>query len=210
MTTPICFVDCESDGVHHDRRAWDIAIIRRTFDDTGAVAAQTETQFYLPLPDLAAADGFALRLGGYWDRHPDGRILTGKDPASEGRPHVHLVGPITSGALVTPYRAALEIVRLTHDADLVASNPHFDLGIFENLLHDHELLPTWQHHPRDIADLAIGYLAGRGELPPRPWKSTDLSRLIGVAPPHEIERHTALGDARWVMRVYDKVTGGAA
>lgn len=40
-----------------------------------------------------------------------------------------------------------------------------------------------------------------------PWKSDDLSRACGVEPPTEDERHTALGDARWVMRLYDAITG---
>lgn len=210
MTSPVCFVDCETDGVHPGREAWDVAIIRRTFTDDGTIDNQTQTQFFLPLRDLAAADGFALRLGGFWDRHPDGRAMSGKRRGWEGPAVSVPAEPIPMGALVQPQRAAAEIMRLTHGADLVASNPHFDLGVFENLLHEHRLIPTWQHHPRDIADLAIGYLAARNELPPRPWKSTDLTTRLGVEPPTAEERHTALGDARWVMRAYDKVTGGAA
>lgn len=36
----------------------------------------------------------------------------------------------------------------------------------------------------------------------------DLARAVGVEPPTD-ERHTAMGDARWAMAVYDAITGGA-
>ena len=41
-------------------------------------------------------------------------------------------------------------------------------------------------------------------------RSDDLSRACGVEPPAPEERHTALGDARWVKRWYDHITGAAA
>ncbi|WP_072814308.1 hypothetical protein [Rhodococcus zopfii] len=40
-----------------------------------------------------------------------------------------------------------------------------------------------------------------------PYRSDDLSRACGVEPPTPEERHTALGDARWVKRWYDHITG---
>lgn len=43
-----------------------------------------------------------------------------------------------------------------------------------------------------------------------PWRSDDLSRTCGVEPPSDDERHTALGDARWALRWYDAMTGGAS
>jgi hypothetical protein len=33
-------------------------------------------------------------------------------------------------------------------------------------------------------------------------------RACGVKPPTEQERHTALGDTRWAMRLYDAVVHG--
>jgi hypothetical protein len=45
-------------------------------------------------------------------------------------------------------------------------------------------------------------------LPSLPWKSHDLSAILGVESAVEDE-HTALGDARWAMRVYDAVMAGA-
>lgn len=43
-----------------------------------------------------------------------------------------------------------------------------------------------------------------------PWNSEQLSRLVGVEPAPEHERHTAMGDARWAQRIYTAVTLGRA
>lgn len=50
----------------------------------------------------------------------------------------------------------------------------------------------------------------RAEFVAPPWRSDDLSRACGVEPPAPEERHTALGDARWVKRWYDHIIGSAA
>jgi len=87
----------------------------------------------------------------------------------------------------------------------------------------------------DVEALAVGYLNGRrarqneivdryplendGEPAPGlvrwndpiehsrpPWKSDALAAAVGVTVSEE-DRHTAIGDARWAMRIYDAVTG---
>ena len=56
-----------------------------------------------------------------------------------------------------------------------------------------------------FCDLAVGYLAGRGEpLPPLPWNSDNLSRMVGVDP-DRFDRHTAMGDALWTQAIYDRI-----
>lgn len=45
---------------------------------------------------------------------------------------------------------------------------------------------------------------------PLPWKSDNVSRVCGVEPPSEQERHTAMGDALWAMRLYDRISGAEA
>jgi hypothetical protein len=42
---------------------------------------------------------------------------------------------------------------------------------------------------------------------PLPWKSDDLSAQLGVTVSEE-DRHTALGDARWSLAIFDAVMGG--
>lgn len=54
----------------------------------------------------------------------------------------------------------------------------------------------------------LGEIADDAPAPPAlPWSSDELSRACGVEPPPPADRHTALGDARWVMRWYDTITG---
>ena len=48
----------------------------------------------------------------------------------------------------------------------------------------------------------------QGQHPSVPWKSVDLAEQLGVQAPTEDERHTALGDAQWVRRIYERVMGG--
>ncbi|HTE66667.1 MAG TPA: hypothetical protein VK736_10485, partial [Candidatus Binatia bacterium] len=80
--------------------------------------------------------------------------------------------------------------------------------------------PAWHYHLIDVEALAVGWLSGlrsettlatgayAGFVPSLPWDSDDLSRACGVEPASEAERHTALGDARWAMRLYDAIVGG--
>ena len=202
--TPICFIDTETDGVHPGRKIWEIALIRR--DDQG----EHEQSFYVEI-DLSTADPFGLQVGRFYDRHPLGLTIT-----RSGHPlnwNVSLRDPQglpSSTKLYTRERAAQIVARMTHGAHLVGAVPNFDTEVFDRLLRDHGLCPSWHYHLQDVETLAIGYLRGQGKpVPKLPWSSDELMEAIGVEKPAEDERHTALGDARWAMRTYDKVMGGA-
>jgi len=77
----------------------------------------------------------------------------------------------------------------------------------------------WHYHLIDVENLAVGYLFGRHPVTQAlkvpdpvlalPWDSDRLSEQVGVTPPTD-ERHTAMGDVRWAMALYDACTGGAA
>ena len=56
-----------------------------------------------------------------------------------------------------------------------------------------------------VENLAAGYLAAKGHRFPLPYSSGDLTEALGVDPGTAEEKHTALGDARWAMRLYDAV-----
>ena len=61
----------------------------------------------------------------------------------------------------------------------------------------------------DLAGLRRDEPPGMNDYPlSLPWKSDDLSAALGVTVSDE-DRHTALGDAKWAMRIYDAVTGNA-
>ncbi len=57
-------------------------------------------------------------------------------------------------------------------------------------------------------------LIGCGLLDPKtippPWKTADIVGMLNIPLPPDGERHTALGDARLAMRMYDAVTAGGA
>ena len=206
--TPIVFIDTETTSLRPDRKAWEVAMIRRAdHDDVG-----DETSFFIDTDDidLPNADPFALNVGRFWDRHPGvtgGRFVGFDVHDFDGKS----LWAGLNGAVVDGFTAA-QIVRLwTHGAHLVGAVPNFDAEVLAALLRDNFLTPTWSYHLVDVENLAVGYVAGREHvtiLPP--WKSDDLTRMLGVEPASEKERHTALGDARWALRIYDAVMGGAA
>lgn len=220
MTTPLCFLDTETTSLRPDRRSWDIAVIRR--DEHGT----TEHQWYVDAADLdlGNADVMSLRVGGFYDRHPQWVGNHAEDVKPEAWVMTH-------------------VERYTRGAHLVAAVPSFDADVLGQRIRAVGLLPAWHHHLIDVEALSVGYLnglraAGALDRPvPRersaiesaaewlrdktwrfeatanttpPWKSDELSRACGVEPPVETERHTALGDARWVMRWFDALTGGAS
>lgn len=207
--TPIVAIDTETTGVHPDRQVWEVAMIRR--DDRGK---QGEISFFVEV-DLSGADPFGLSIGRFYERHPLGRALS-LDPDRRSGAKARL-----------PELAAWTVAEWTHGAHLIGAVPNFDADVLDKLLRKHSLIPAWHYHLIDVEALAVGYLAGavvkraideahmRGDEPPQvdwsrfqpPWKSDELSRACGVEPPGDDERHTALGDARWALRLYDAIMG---
>jgi hypothetical protein len=201
MPAPICFLDTETDGIHPTRKPWEIAIVRREPDGT-----ETEWQAFVAI-DLSTADPFGLRVGRFYDRHPLGRYLAGDLDAP---PWPMSTWPdsqrIDYGA---PYVALSEVApivaRMTHAAHIVGAVPDFDAEILARLLREHTLTPAWHYHLQDVETLAVGYLRAKGIRLGLPWDSDELTERLGLEPVPAGERHTAMGDVRWVMRIYDKV-----
>lgn len=189
----LVFLDTETTSVRHDRQAWEIAMIVR---DTDA-ADSLDFEFVAKISDvdLSNADPYSLKIGGYDNRNE------------------------RKGRIVTAGQAAYWVEHVTRDAILVGVNPAFDAETLATLLRDNGFLPRWNYHLIDMPAMALGWFHGRAfeaELPtyredaPIDYKSYALSEACGVAPPTETDRHTALGDARWVARWYDTITGGVA
>lgn len=95
-------------------------------------------------------------------------------------------------------------------ADMIApgtivcgSNPSFDMERIQRL--DPIRKFKWHYHSLDIPTLVHGYLLGRGIAPAPPWKSDFLSRIVGVDPA-DFDRHTAMGDCRWTLAMWNAVT----
>jgi len=195
MSAPLAFIDTETDGVHPDRKVWEVAIIRREPDTDTSPGKQTEWSTFVEI-DLSTADPFGLRVGRFYDRHPLGLHL------ATGRSKV-------PGTVMPRDEVATKVAQLTHGAHLVGAVPNFDAEVLAPLLRSHGLTPAWHYHLVDVENLAVGWLAGQGKPVSPPWSSTELTEAAGVEPAAEEERHTALGDARWAMRLYDAIIGGS-
>lgn len=208
MTT-IVFLDCETTSLRPDRRAWEVGIILRRPGQE-----DDERSWFVDVDDLdlGNADPFSLRIGHFYERHPQVNFT------EDGEFQV-----------VDEEEMLAEIEAVTRDAHLVGAVPSFDAEVLAARMRAHGILPSWHYHLIDVEALALGWINGvtaraidearmRGDEPPKvdwsrgapPWKSDDLSRAVGVEPPGEDERHTALGDAKWCARIWDAVTGVSA
>lgn len=186
----IAFIDTETTSLRHDRRAWEVGIIyrQRGYPDV-------PYQWFIQAADLdlGNADPASLKIGRFYDRHPEftGRLAT--EPAALGERKV-----------------LQQVESLTRGAHLIGAVPSFDAEVLSNRMRANGICPSWHYHLIDIEPVAIGYLRGLGKpVPDLPWKSDDLSRMVGVEPPGDEDRHSALGDARWVRDIWDRVMGGA-
>lgn len=178
IDTSVVYVDCETTGLDPDRHEiWDLAII--TGDGT-------EYDWHLR-PNLKDADPGALRITDFYRRTADWDRLRdlGDDAPAWETPN-------------TAYYVPHEVARLTSGKHLVGAVPSFDAAFIERLLRKAGLVPAWHYHLIDVESLAAGKLG----LPP-PWSSDDLAEKLGV--PRLDGKHTALGDARWAMKMYEAV-----
>lgn len=193
MTT-IVFLDTETTSLRHDRRAWEIAAIIRQSD---GIDVEYSWMIAADDLDLGNADLKSLQIGRFYDRHPQA------NGDEEGALHVD--GEAQALALLE---------QLTRGAHVVGAVPSFDAEVLGNRMRANGICPSWHYHLVDVENLIVGYLAGlrkatNGQLGPQPpWKSDELSLAIGIEPPADADRHTALGDARWVRDQYDAVMAG--
>lgn len=194
----LVFLDTETTGLSLDDDIWEFAAIRREED-----GSESELHLFIAhdpakcerLPESFRKDHIA--------RFPDSVCM----------------GSLRGGS-VQPSEAAAHIVRLFADRPhVVGAVPNFDTERLALLLRRYGFEPGWHYHLIDVENLAVGFLAGeihaeqiyglnpRRSVPGLPWDSDELSRRVGIDPPGEGERHTAMGDARWAMRLYDAITG---
>lgn len=184
---PICFIDTEYTTLDPwRRRPWEIAIIRR---DPGK--PDVELTIVITDVDLSDADPKSLEVGHFWERHP------------LGAPDAEELGV----SYLCEADAAKVVEPLTRGAHIVAAVPDPDVDILREMLRRHGLRWTGHYHLMDIENVALGYLKGLDPdfKPCFLLKSDELSELCGVPSPEEKERHTAMGDARWVRDWWDAI-----
>lgn len=198
----LAFIDTETTSLRPDRRAWDIGMIVRDDEDERDYVHWDNIFIDIRDLDLGNADPFSLKVGRFHERHPQMKHTDPVQAAYAGN----------DGSWKSELSALTEVERLTRNAYLVGANVRFDAEVLETRMRANGILPMWNYHLVDIQALALGYIMG-AQLPESKvapslqMKSSDLSDALGVAMPTEDERHTALGDARWAMRVFDKVMG---
>lgn len=178
--TDIVFMDTETLGLHPEAPVWEFAAIRRAEDGT-------ETEFHCfidhyPLPWIdSLPEEFA---NDYRARYSPVRALRQWD-------------------------AVRVIEKATEGAHVIGAVPNFDTERLQRMRLRVGVITErepWHYHLIDVENLAVGFLAGKGELMAPPWKSDALSSAIGVDPT-QFERHTAMGDVLWVRAQYDAVMG---
>lgn len=192
MTRPIAFIDTETTSLRPDRRAWEIGLIARS-----TKGIDIEYSWFIDGPDLdlGSADPASLRIGGFYQRHPQmsGDGTTTRRPAGDDSLH-------------DEFYVLYEVERLTRDAVIHGSNPGFDMDVLGARMRANGICPSWHYRPEDVPTLAKGWLLGRGVTNLLPDAKSDAISLACGINPDDFERHTALGDCRWMRALYDLVT----
>ena len=203
--TRLCFLDTETTSLRPDRRAWEIGLIAR---EPGK--PDVEHQWFIDAYDLdlGNADVMSLKIGRFYERHPQYQLDHEAD-------YTEVAGEVDALRLVEA---------ITRGAHIVGAVPNFDTEVLGARMRANGICPSWHYHLIDIEALAVGFMHGLNrhghssascvegycvdddQLPGLPWKSDDLSAALSITVSEE-DRHTAIGDARWAMRIYDAVTG---
>lgn len=217
--THLAYIDTETSGLDIERHAiWELALIIE-----GHPNPEKDGDYIWQFPiDLKASDAIALSIGGWYERSVQWRgsklgwstnppKYAWKVAGVTGHPNPDQRQLYDQSDQMTIEYQLVTICNLLRGAHLVGANPAFDAYRLERLLRQFDMLSTWHYHLVDIETLMLGWLArsntGSGDMPTIPWKSDDLSKRIGVETPSGEERHTALGDARWAKRVYERIMG---
>lgn len=197
--TRIAFQDTETTGLAPDDQIWEFAAVLRKEDDTEAtchIFVEHDPAKCAKLPEEFLADHRA--------RFP--ADCTAPDPY----PHPEVASRYDAAKVIAALMPG--DVPMRDRPHIVGAVPNFDTERIERLLRRYGLEPGWHYHLCDVENLAVGWLYGRAhQVGVRahwslPWDSEELSLAVGVDP-DRFERHTALGDVRWAMAIYDAVTG---
>lgn len=196
--TKIAFLDTETTGLDADlHEIWEVGLITKPYMLEASAEEWRELSWLLPV-DLGRADPYALDVGRFHDRHPQG------------------YGTVHSGMELTGLRDfAADFAEWTRGVHLIGANPCFDEERLRKLLRANGACPGWHYHKVDTEAMVLGALAmlhqldpGKHAAPRLPFKSDDLFTHFGIDL-SAFDRHTALGDARLVRAVYERIMGSS-
>lgn len=198
MGTKLGFIDTETTSLD-DRsgEVWEVALVLRPED-----GPDESFLWQLPIQHLELADPQSLKMNNFHERRWQFAESLSIDKPTMNR-IVH--GGHHSDSLlriIIPYDKmsawAEHFVDLTNGIHLVGNVTSFDEERLRKLLRMWRQTPMWHYHVVCVENL----IAGRMGIQP-PWKSKELSEMMGVPVPED--QHGALPDARWARDMYDAV-----
>lgn len=152
--------------------------------EVAAIVDGTEHLWYPALPYDAEVDPVAAQISGFHERYAE--------------------------VVTTPVPVFLDtFIELTAGRHLCGAVVSFDEERLRRLAWQWNRTPKWHYHLIDVEALAVGWLrcAAPWETFDLPWSSDDLTKMLGLEPPSDEDRHTALGDARWAKAIYERIMG---
>lgn len=196
--TDICFLDCETTGLHPAlHKPWEVAIIKRSGDEESRLLLQIDVD-----TEMGNADPFALNIGKFWDRYGKNGYWEEITHFKDGVP-IGTNGVPQGGELCSTIEAGKYIREFTHGAHIVGNCVSFDAERLGTLLRENWQTPTWHYHVIDIEAMIVGYALAKGKKFSLPYNSKELTEWLGVSEPNDENRHTAMGDAIWVRDQWD-------
>lgn len=228
--TKIVIVDTETTGLLPEiHEVWEIGLIDReelpSSGDYDPPKWEDTEHLWRIYPDLSKADPAALTKNQFYPATEDmripgvGNVQTGHvcDLAADSCPQLrHLGGEERPLHWSPAVRVAKTVARMIDGAVVVGANPYFDRDFLRPFLAQHGHAYTAHYRPVCVTGVGFGFLQGQrgrdGDLasvPELDWplSSDQVSRALGVNP-DDYDRHTALGDCRWVAAQWDVITGG--
>jgi hypothetical protein len=183
----LVFMDTETTGLCLSDDIWEFAAVRRNEDGTESelhMFIEHDAAKCAQLPERFRADHASRFPSSCSDRATPRREACQAISSLFGPDRPHVVGAVPN-----------------FDTERVARMMRAEWPRWPN----HQ---PWHYHLIDVETLAVGALVARrlqGHVDlSLPWDSDELSTAVGVVPT-QFERHTAMGDVRWAMAIYDAV-----
>jgi hypothetical protein len=202
---PIVCIDTETFGLRRNTQPiWEVAAV---WPDGGQNLWQLDWSHRGEEPELlqdilADAHPFALEMNGYLGRF-------GVDPKLDDVSY----RVCTPFEFIIQFSMQLKVVESDFGAKahLAGAVVSFDEERIRELYDVHTNTPEgedinypWHYHLIDVESMLLDrYATLEGKVPSIPYKAIQLAEAFDIEPTPDEERHTALGDARWVKRVLE-------
>lgn len=183
MNSRLFSVDLETTGLDERRQeAWEVGIVIPASPGEPERDTDVEILYQFPIRRWAEAEPEALAVGQFHERYVSPPAGWAYDPAF--KMHVKAI------------EAARAIADLTAGLHPLGAAVQFDLRFLAELLRAWGQNPQWHHRVLDLGSFAAGVVGADGPIPTRTLSETLVENTAA---------HTALGDARWNLEVYERL-----